>query len=301
MRGRIAILTLAVGLVAAGCSGDDTVTSSLAPASAGFPVEVRGVEIPSSPTRIVSLSATHTEILYEIGAGESIIATDFFSDHPAAALGTEKIDAFNLNVEAVAALAPDLVLLSFDPGEAVAGLEALGIPAVLFPVPGPATLDDVYDEIADVGAASGRSEEAGRLIERMSGEFDSILGDVPQMVRAFTFFLELDSTLFTAGEGTLLDSLFAMVGLVNVADPGQGPFQQLSAEYLIATDPDFIFLADTVCCGESAETVSARPGWSVMSAVVNGNVIGLDDGLVSRWGPRLVELLRTIVDEVYGT
>ena len=98
-----------------------------------------GSTIPARPERIVSASATHTEILYAIGAGDRVVATDLFSNYPPRGRATEKIDAFNLNVEAVAALDPDLVILSFDPGDAVAGLADLGIPAILFPT-APATL-----------------------------------------------------------------------------------------------------------------------------------------------------------------
>lgn len=294
-------LMLALTLLVAACGDDDQgVSNSTRPAAGAFPATVRGTEIPDPPRRIVSLSATHTEVLYEIGAGPAIIGTDLFSDYPAAANETEKIDAFNLSVEAVAALDPDLVILSFDPGDAVSGLAALGIPAVLFAAPGPATLEDVYSEWRDLGAATGHIQEAAALIDQVSRDIEDILAQKPQMVRPFTYFLELDSTLFTAGTGTLLDSVFGMLGLENIADPADGSFPQLSPEYVIGADPDFVFLADTVCCGQSAVTVAARPGWNQMTAVNNGDVIELDDSVVSRWGPRLVDLVRTISKEVYG-
>ncbi len=298
---RLVGLVMALTLLVAACGDDDRVLSTSTPPDAGsFPVTVRGAVIPEIPQRVVSLSATHTEVLYEIGAGPEIIGTDVFSDYPVAATETEKIDAFNLNVEAVAALDPDLVILSFDPGDAVSGLAALGIPAVLFSAPGPATLEDVYSEWRDLGAATGHNEEAAALVDQVALDIEGILAQKPQTLRAFTYFLELDSTLFTAGSGTLLDAVFGMLGLQNIADPADGPFPQLSAEFVIGSDPDFVFLADTVCCGESAETVAARPGWNRMTAINNGDVIELDDGVVSRWGPRLVDLVLTISKEVYG-
>ncbi len=298
---RLIGLVLTLGLLIVACGDDDPgVTTSTRSDGGAFPVTVRGSEISRLPERIVSLSATHTEILYEIGAGPAIVGTDLFSDYPSAANETEKVDAFNLSVEAVAALDPDLVILSFDPGDAVSGLTALGISVVLFAAPGPATLADVYDEVRDVGSAAGHSEEADALVTRMSRDIDGILAQIPENVRAYTFFLELDSALFTAGSGTLLDSIFGMLGLQSIVDPSDGPFPQLSSEFVIGTNPDFVFLADTVCCGESAETVMARPGWAEMSAVRNGTVIELDDSVVSRWGPRLVDLIRTISKEVYG-
>ena len=294
-------LALALLLLVAACGDDDQVLSTSTPPDTGsFPATVRGAVIPQAPERIVSLSATHTEVLYEIGAGPVIVGTDVFSDYPAAANETEKIDAYNLSVEAVAALDPDLVILSFDPGDAVSGLTALGIPAVLFAAPGPTTLDDVYAEWRDLGAATGHIEETAALIDQVSNDIEGILAQTPETLRAFTYFLELDSTLFTAGTGTLLDSVFGLLGLQNIADPADGPFPQLSPEYIIGADPDFVFLADTVCCGVSAVTVATRPGWNTMTAVNNGDVIELDDSVASRWGPRLVDLILTISKEVYG-
>ncbi len=294
-------VALALGLLIAACGDEDSGTTVVTSREPGaFPVTVRGAEISNKPERIVSLSATHTEILYEIGAGSSVIGTDMFSDYPAIANETEKIDAFNLSVEAVAALDPDLVILTFDPGDAVSGLTALGIPTVLFAVPGPATLEDVYVEMRDVGMAVGHAGEADALVIEMTQAIDEILAQIPETVRPFTFFLELDSMLYTAGSGTLLDSIFGMLGLQNIAEPADGPFPQLSSEYVIGVNPDFVFLADTICCGESADTVALRPGWAEMSAVLQDAVIELDDGVVSRWGPRLVDLVLTISKEVYG-
>ncbi len=297
---RLGILLLAVGIIGAACGDDAGADTSLPPGSRAFPVMVRGAEISAPPQRIVSLSATHTEILYEIGAGSAIVATDLFSDYPAEAANTEKIDAFNLSVEAVVALDPDLVVLAFDPGEAVSGLEALGIPAVLFPVPGPASLDEVYAEWRDLGVATGHSAEAESLIEGVDADIAAVVSQVPQYVRPYTFFVELDSTLFTVGPGSLLDSIFGMMTLENIVAPDSEPFLQLSSEFVIGADPDFIFLADTLCCGESADTIAARPGWSEMRAVSGDAVVELDDSVASRWGPRLLDLVTIIAREVHG-
>ena len=148
--------------------------------------------------------------------------------------------------------------------------------------------------------AVGHAGEADALVIEMTQAIDEILAQIPETVRPFTFFLELDSMLYTAGSGTLLDSIFGMLGLQNIAEPADGPFPQLSSEYVIGVNPDFVFLADTICCGESADTVALRPGWAEMSAVLQDAVIELDDGVVSRWGPRLVDLVLTISKEVYG-
>src|SRR3546814_5687409 len=92
-----------------------------------------------------------------------------------------------------------------------------------------------------------------------------------------------------------------MAGLENIADAadvdGQsGGYPQLSAEYVIDADPDIIFLSDAECCGQTEETVAARPGFATLSAVEAGNIVLLDEDIASRWGPRVVDFPRTIVD-----
>ena len=84
--------------------------------------------------------------------------------------------------------------------------------------------------------------------------------------------------------------------MADAAKDQAGGYPQLSNEFVVQSNPDLIFLADTKCCGQSAATVSARPGYSTMAAVKNGRVVPLDDDIASRWGPRVTDLLSKIVD-----
>jgi len=281
-------------------SGDDATAPTV---DSIFPRDVLGVTIPAAPVRIISASATHTEMIYALGAGDRIVAVDLFSDYPAEAVEKEQIDAFNLNVEALAALDPDLVILSFDPGSAVAGLGELGIPAILFPT-APATLQDAYAEMLAVGAALGVDQAAADLVASLEADVSSIVSRVPMDDGdPPTYYHELGEDLYSITSSTFIGSIYSLVGLRNIADPADEAgfgYPQLSAEYIFEADPDFIFLADTLCCGQSAATLAERPGWDTLSAVQNGRVIELDDSLASRWGPRITEFLRTVVTAVYA-
>jgi iron complex transport system substrate-binding protein len=291
----IALVALVAALVGA-CADRDADRTAADTASEGFPVVVDGVEVAAYPRRIASLSASHTEMVYALGAGDRVIATDLYSDFPPEAAATEKIDSFNLSTEAVAALDPDLVLLAFDPGEVVDGLAELGIPALLFDAP--ADVDGALDQMLAVGKAVGAPQEAEALVADLRAGIAAVLAEVPVGLDA-TYYHELDGNLYTVTSNTFVGSLYRMVGLENVADPaGSAGFEypQLSAEFLIAADPDLVFLADTKCCGQSATAVTQRPGWDRLTAVSEGRIVELDDDVASRWGPRIVEFLTAIAD-----
>jgi iron complex transport system substrate-binding protein len=274
----------------AACGGEPTPS---------FPVEVEGTRIPAAPQRIVSASASHTEILYAIGAGPQIVATDQFSDYPGAAAATPKLDAFNLGVETVAVFAPDLVVLSYDPGDLPAGLTALGIPTLLLTPP--ATLEDVYGQIEALGEATGHPGEAATLVAEMAAEVTLITDAVPERASPPTYYYELDPTLYSLTSQTFVGGLLAGLGMESIADAAEdgSGYPQLSAEYILAADPDFILLADTRCCGQSAAAVAARPGWASLAAVAAGRVVELDDDVAQRWGPRILDLLAGVASAVY--
>ena len=237
--------------------------------AAGFPVSVMAangeVAIESRPERIASLSATHTEILFGLDAGDQVVAVDQFSTFPPEAAELEQVDAFELNVEAVASLDPDLVVLAFDPGDAVASFEALGIPTLLFDAP--VDLDDAYTQMEVLGAATGHVAEAAEMVAQVESGILEAVSSVPAPAEPVTYYYELDPQLFTVTSETFVGSLFSMFGMENVADPadtvGSG-YPQLSPEAVIDADPDLIFLADTLCCDQNAATVAERPGWDVL-------------------------------------
>ncbi|MCQ3802884.1 MAG: ABC transporter substrate-binding protein [bacterium] len=274
-----------------------TTTTEAAPA---FPVDVADsqgiVTISARPERIVSLSASSTEILFAIGAGPQVVAVDTFSNYPPQAPVSD-LSAFNPNLEALTAFDPDLVVAFYDPGDLMASLDALEIPALMMLSPG--ALDDVWHQIEQLGLATGRSLEAADLITSMQQSIDEILAGAPDT--SFTYYYELDQNLYSVTSTTFVGQVLGLLGFENIADQadeqGYG-YPQLSSEYIIAVDPDLIFLADTLCCGQNLETVAARPGWSALTAVTNGAVVELDDDIASRWGPRIVDLLEVAAGAV---
>ena len=252
------------------------------------------VEIPRRPARIVSLSPTATEILFAIGAGPQVVAVDGESSYPVEAPRTG-LSGYTPNVEAIAGYRPDLLVFSTEPGELEDAMARTGVPAILQPAA--AGLDDTYRQIRELGAASGRSGQAAELVNSMKAEIKTISKSVPRFPQPPSYYHELDQSYFTATSETFLGEVYRLLGLTNIADPadstGSG-YLQLSAEFIVRNDPDIIFLADATCCGQSAATLAARPGWDRIRAVREGTVVALDGDVASRWGPRTVDLVRSV-------
>ncbi len=244
-------------------------------------------------TEQVPVSGGSSKILFAIGAGEQVIAVDDQSNFPSSAPMTD-LSGYTPNVEEIAAYDPDLVVTSYDPGDLVDGLNVLGIKSL---IQGAAmTLEDTYFQITELGELTGRSEEA----EKLNEEIQSTVSSVAPFSGELTYYHEVDNTLFTTTSKTFLGQLYELMGLVNIADPADEAgfgWPQLSSEFIVDSDPDLIFLADGDL-GESAQTVSNRPGWSSMQAVAEGRIIVLDTDIASRWGPRVVDFLDQVKSEI---
>lgn len=292
---------LAVAALAlAGCAEKttDSPADDGASSAATFPVTVGSLTLDEQPEKIVSLSPTATEVLFAIGAGPQVVAVDDNSNYPAEAPRTD-LSGFQPNAEAIAAQNPDLVLLADDQNKIVDQLTTLKIPVFL--TPAAATLDDTYRQLTEVGTLTGHPAEAADVVSQMQDDIAELVADLPQRAEKLTYFHELGPELYTATSKTFIGSLYALAGLENIADPADadgasGGYPQLSEEIIVQANPDFVFLADTKCCQQSIASVQARPGWATITAVQEGQVVALDDDVASRWGPRVVDLLRTIIE-----
>jgi iron complex transport system substrate-binding protein len=270
------------------------------PDVSSFPVTVTDsagntTTIDQPPSKIASMDAAHTEVLFAIGAGSQVKAVDNTSDCPTSVGSLPKLDAFTPSVEAITAQQPDLVLLAYDTADLASSLRAAGIDVIVQPFP--ATVDAIYDDIELVGKATGHAGEADSLVTSMSDGVhaieQSVAGKTPP-----TVYHELDNTYFSVGEGSFVDDFYTILGAKNIGHDGGSSSPQLSSEAIIAANPDVIILADEDF-GESADTVAARPGWSNINAVKNHRVVGVDPNIVSREGPRIVEALTLLKAALY--
>lgn len=296
---------LAAAAVALGACADNSGDRPTDPAGASgaatsYPVTVGNVTLAKRPEKIVSLAPTATEMLFAIGAGKQVTAVDDNSNYPAEAPRSD-LSGFTPNAEAIAAKTPDLVVISNDINKITDQLTKLKIPVYL--ASAAKTLDDTYRQLRELGQLTGHAEQATEVADRVRGDIDKLVADLPRRPKKLTYYYELDPTYYTVTSRTFVGSVLAMVGLDNIADPAdadgtRGGYPQLSQEALVKANPDFVFLADTKCCKQSAATVRQRSGWAGITAVRNNQVVALDDDVASRWGPRTVELVRVVVDAV---
>lgn len=273
-------------------------TASAKPTASAFPVTIHAangnVVIKSKPTRVISLSPTGTEDLFAVGAGPQVIAVDNDSDYPKSAPHTT-LSGYTPNIEAIAGYNPDLVVVSNDIDNVVESLQKLGVPVLLEPAAD--NIAQAYDQIRQLGAATGHQPQSAKVVSGMEKSLTKILRSVPKSNRHLTVYDELDPTYYSATSSTFIGRIFKLFGFRNIADAADtthSGYPQLNAEYIVTTNPDIVVLADTVCCGQSAATVAARPGWGGISAVKHGRIAAVNDDIASRWGPRIVDFARAI-------
>jgi iron complex transport system substrate-binding protein len=287
----LVVLLVAVLAISSSASGGRRATAPL------FPVTVDAgngsVTIAKRPTRIVSLSPTATETLFAVGAGTQVVAVDDQSDYPKQAPKTT-LSGFQPNVEAIAAYNPDLVVVSND-GGVVAALQKLGVPVLLEPAAD--TIAQAYDEIRQIGRATGHSKPATTVVRSMQTTLTKLIRSVPKKARHLKVFHELSPDYYSATSSTFIGRIYKLFGFTNIADAADSThsgYPKLSGEYVVSANPDIIVLSDSVCCAQTAATVGERPGWQQVSAVKNNRVIPVNDSIASRWGPRIVDFARAV-------
>jgi iron complex transport system substrate-binding protein len=257
--------------------------------------EGTSVMIPAEPHRIVSLTAGVTEILFALGIGDRVLATDSASDYPAAAVQLPHVAAFGtIDAERIVGLEGDLVIAGgngYTPPDGVAKLRSLGIPVLVVYA---ATVAGVSADVELVGKAVGRAAEGLELASAMRADIAALAAATGGLPRPRVFY-EVDATreIYGPADDSFLAEMVELAGGAPVTSGSANNFE-IPLERLIAADPEVIILGDAAF-GTTADAVGERPGWSVMTAVGAGAVRVADDKLITRPGPRLAQGLRSLI------
>ena len=250
--------------------------------------------------KIISLSTTHTEIIQSLGAENTLVGVDAFSevDFP-----VEVIDAYTVTAEELVPLNPDVVIIAFDFNGIVEGLEAQEINYVLLP---PArNLDDVYAQITNIGEMVNKKSEASSTIRDMKLEINRIINN--SNYQDITVYHEIGYSygIYSVNSESLIGEIYNLLGVTNIANSEEDPYGSgypaLTEEMVIESNPDFIVVGHSDYLNKD---LSIRDGWSDISAVQNSRVFFLDDTLASNWGTttlQLVEVLAATFEESVET
>lgn len=247
-----------------------------------------------APRRILSLSASATQMLYTIGAGGQVVGVDKYSMWPAKAPRT-KFTGYETDAEDYLSLRPDLVIFAFPSTKMLGQLHSLGIRTLVL---GPATdMGDIYAQIGELGAITGHIAGASKEVASMRQVLAQEVSAAKGLGDAKTYYVELDPTYYSATSKTFIGAELSLFGMRDIADAAShgAAYPQINKEYLLKTNPDYVFLADTVCCHVDAANFSHRPGFSVLSAVHDHHVIAVNDSVASEWGPHTVEQFVSVV------
>jgi len=254
----------------------------------------RTVTIAGTPERLISLAPSTTEMLFAIGLAPKIVATDDFSDYPAEAKNLPKIGGLNAayNFEQIVALKPDLIFAAgITPPETLKKLEDLKLTVVVVGAE-KTSFDSIFADIALVGRATGHVDQAAQVTTAMHDQLAALKAQLAAAKEKPLVYWELDATdpakPYSVGPGNFVGDMIALAGGRNVFEKAESPFPQVSAEQVVAANPDVIILSDAAY-GITVDSVLKRPGWQVIAAVKQQRVAPIDDNLVSRPGPRIVE------------
>jgi iron complex transport system substrate-binding protein len=278
------------------------------PTAAPFPLTLtdglgREVTVADVPQRIVSLAPSNTEILYAVGARDSLVGVTEYCDYPSAALEVDKIGGFSaktISVETIVSLEPDLVLAYGDRQQTV--IEALEQVNILVYSLAPSSFEDVFINIQAVGKMTGRESEAAQVVTGMQERIAAVnekVAVIPADERLAVFWEVFDEPLMTAGPATFTGQMIELAGGTNIFDDVAEDYPQISAEEVIARNPAAILGSDTHGDKLTPEQVAARPGWDQIDAVKDGRIHLIDGSIVSRAGPRLAEAVEAIARVLY--
>jgi ABC-type Fe3+-hydroxamate transport system, periplasmic component len=281
------------------------VPTSAPPTSAPtFPItltddEGTPVTIAAEPRKIVSLTPATTETLFAIGAGSRVVGKvqDVANFPPEAAAVPEVATFAAVDVEKIIALGADLVVSGgsgLTQGPAVEQLRRANIPVI---VSYPTSIDQALVGIRLIGTAVGLADKAAALADGVQSQLDQLTVQASTADARPRVFYEIDITggIFTPPADSIYGDMFDLAGAEQITGDAN---YSISLEELVAADPEVILLGDGAY-GVTAASVKARAGWGGMTAVKEGRIVAVDDIVITRPGPRLVEGLFALIKALH--
>ncbi|MCM3699881.1 ABC transporter substrate-binding protein [Paenibacillus macerans] len=254
----------------------------------------------SAPQKIVSLAPSETETLFALGLDQQIAGVSDLDDYPEAVKDKPRMGGSQVNVEAVVAAQPDLIVAaSMIDEQTVKSLTDLGYKVFLSD---PKTMSDVMEHIKTIGEITNHQAQAEEVVGQMQQELSQVTEAVKSLMedQKKKVYIEF-SPGWTVGKGEFMDEMITLAGGVNVASDVQG-WSEINEENIIKANPDVILYAKSVVDKNNrtlADVIKGRAGWDQITAIKEDRVVGLDDNLLSRPGPRVTQGLTQVAKAIY--
>lgn len=257
------------------------------------------VSLTEEPDKIISLAPGNTEILFTLGLGEKVVGVDNFSNYPEEAESIEKIgDAFNLNMEKIIELEPDLILTLKGNEEEINEFLNQGIAVYTLDAN---NMDNVLEDISEIGKLTNSFDRAKKLVSEMQGKIGKIknlVADVSEEDKPKVFYMVGNEPIWSTGSGTFINDLIERANGINiVASDGLEGWLVYSLEKLIEHNPDVIIAPKSLA--PTPETITNDERLSSIKAVLENRVVIVDDDPVQKIGPRIVEGFLQIAQALY--
>jgi len=258
----------------------------------------RTVTLDKPAEKVVAISASACEIVYALGAGDTVVGRGEFCDWPFEVFEKPAVaSGSGTNIEQIIALKPDLVILDMmaQRPEHAEQLEKAGISVY---VAGAFDIEGTYESILQMGTLLGKDAEARRMVDGMKATFDALAA---KKVSGTVYFevSPLEFGLWTAGNNTFMNEVAELIGLKNIFADLDG-WAEISEEQVLMRNPDYI-LTVGMYFGEGVkpdEEIMQRASWQSVTAVKNGSILNLANNELSRPGPRLAEGAQALYDFV---
>lgn len=254
----------------------------------------RAVSLSSTPQRIISIAPSVTEMVFAIGAGERLVGVDSESDFPPGARGIQKVGSYvSPSLERIIMLDPDLLLVSdLTPPQVVSAVEDKGIKVF---VVAPESIKGIAQSMRKLGSILGAEESAEAAadeFERKVAEVEMKAGGQKTRPKVYMEYYPY----WTFGPGSFGHDLIELAGGINIGEKLKSQYAEVSNEFVVSENPDVILVTRGRHSYTTMDSVKERPGWNSTNAVKNNSIYYINDDIISRPGPRMVDAL----EELYG-
>lgn len=252
----------------------------------------RTVSVPRDIKKIITFGPSATEVVYSLGLGNRVVGVDDNSDYPENAKSKEKIGSFDLQYEKIYSLSPDIIIAAdiISP-VAISKIEEKGIPVFVL---SPKSIRDVLQNIRVVGLMTGTVENASNLTASLQMRIDTVTAKLSNANITYQSVYMEYYPYWTYGPGSIGNTLILSAGGINIASNTTVLYPELNNEFIIAANPDVIVYTVGPWTTTTVDDIKNRPGWSAINAVKNDRIYTIDDNIVVRPGPRIVDALEQL-------